>query len=94
MGHGLCAPLSQTYYIMKGGDKFMNDVNICDVCLKTYEPEEIDGMRRLKVFNGYTIDLRLKQFRKANIGEELEFIEFDSKEGQELLQKMHVAVLN
>lgn len=72
----------------------MNDVNICDVCLQAYEPEEIDGIRRLKVFNGYTIDLRLKQFRKANLGEELEFIEFDSKEGQDLLQKMHLAILN
>lgn len=72
----------------------MNNIHICDLCLKAYEPEKTEGIRRLKVFNGYTIDLRLKQFRKANIGEELEFIEFDSKEGQDLLQKMHVAVLN
>lgn len=71
----------------------MNDVNMCDDCLMAYEPEEIEGVRRLKAFNGYTIDLRLRQFRKANRGEELEFIEFDSEEGQVLLQKMHVAVL-
>ena len=72
----------------------MENVYICELCQKTYEPEEINGVRKLKVFDGYTIDLRLKQFRKAEIGEELEFIEFDSKEGHELLQKMHVAVLN
>lgn len=79
---------------MKGGEEIMSNIYICDICLKAYEPEEVDGLRRLKVFNGYTIDLRLKQFRKANIGEELEFIEFDSTEGIALLQKMHLAVLN
>ena len=72
----------------------MTDVYICELCQKAYEPEETSGIRKLKVFDGYTVDLRLKQFRKAEIGEELEFIEFDSKEGQELLQKMHAAVLN
>jgi hypothetical protein len=71
----------------------MNDINICDICLKAYAPEEIDGIRILNVFSGYTVDLRLKQFRKANIGEDLEFIEFNSNEGQALLQKMHLAVL-
>jgi hypothetical protein len=72
----------------------MADVYICKLCQKAYEPEEINGVRKLKVFEGYAVDLRLKQFRKAEIGQELEFIEFDSKEGQELLQKMHAAVLN
>ena len=72
----------------------MNIVHICDLCLEAYEPEEINGVKTLKVFNGYTVDLRLKQFRKANIGEELEFIEFDSKKGQKLLKDMHLAVLN
>ncbi len=68
-------------------------MNICALCQKVYGPEELNGVRRLKVFERYTIDLRLKQFRKAEIGQELEFIEFDSKEGQELLRKMHEAVL-
>jgi hypothetical protein len=72
----------------------MNNVHICDLCLEAYEPEKINGMRALKVFNGYTVDLRLKQFRKANIGEELVFIEFDSKKGLALLNKMHLALLN
>ena len=72
----------------------MNNVHICDLCLEAYEPEEINGVRILKEFKGYIVDLRLKQFRKANIGEELEFIEFDSKKGLALLKKMHVALLN
>ena len=72
----------------------MNEIYICDLCLKAYEPEEIDGVKKLRIFNGYTIELRLRQFRKANIGEELEFIEFDSKKGQNLLQKMHKGVIN
>jgi len=72
----------------------MADVYICELCQNAYEPEEIKGVRRLKVFEGYTIDLKLKQFRKAEIGQELEFIEFNRKEGKELLQKMHAEVLN
>jgi len=67
-------------------------IHICELCQTVYGPEEVNGVRRLQVFEGYTIDLRLKQFRKAERGEELEFIEFDSKEGHELLQKMHAAV--
>ena len=72
----------------------MSGIQICDKCLKAYEPEEINGIRTLKVFNGYTIDLRLKQFRKVPLNALPEFIEFDSKEGLELLHKMHLALLN
>lgn len=42
----------------------MADVYICDLRQRAYEPEEINGIRKLKDFEGYTIDLRLKQFRK------------------------------
>ena len=72
----------------------MNYIDMCEKCQKAYEPEEINGVRRLKEFKGYTIDLRLKQFRKANLGEELEFIEFDSKKGKKLLAEMHSQLLN
>ena len=34
-------------------------------------------MKRLPVFEGYTVDVRLKQFRKVK-GESIEFIDFDS----------------
>ena len=44
----------------------------------------------LPTFNGWTIDIRLKQFRKVERGEnpKIEFVDFDSKEGQELLLEM------
>ncbi len=69
-------------------------IHICEHCQKIYGPEEINGVRKLKVCNGYTIDLRLQQFRKAEVGHEVEFIDFDSSKGQELLQEMHEAVVN
>ena len=44
----------------------------------------------LPAFNGWTIDARLRQFRKVVHGEnpQIEFIDFDSEEGQELLLEM------
>jgi len=44
----------------------------------------------LPTFNGYTIDIKLKQFRKVEHGEnpQIEFIDFDSEKGQELLLEM------
>ena len=45
----------------------------------------------LPTFRGYTVDRRLRQFRKvAGHDDErsLEFIEFASPEGQELLEEM------
>jgi hypothetical protein len=44
--------------------------------------------RELETFKGYTVDHRLKEFRKAEAGKTLEFIPFDSKKGQELLKQM------
>jgi hypothetical protein len=45
---------------------------------------------QLPTFNGWTIDPRLKQLRKVSHGENptIEFIEFDSDEGQEILEEM------
>lgn len=42
----------------------------------------------LPTFKGYTIDPRLKQFRKVIPQESIEFIDFDSEKGQELLDEM------
>ena len=44
----------------------------------------------LPTFNGYTVDKRLKQFRKVSHGDNpsIEFIDFDSEEGQALLEEM------
>lgn len=72
----------------------MSDIQICDACLSAYAPEEIKGVRTLKEFKGYTIDIRLQQFRKFPMDDLPEFIEFDSKEGQELLEQMHLALVN
>lgn len=41
-------------------------------------------MRKLSTFRGYTIDLRLEQFRKIKMGEKPEFIPFQTPEGQKL----------
>ena len=44
----------------------------------------------LPTFNGWTIDQRLRQFRKVVRGEnpQIEFVDFNSAEGQEILEEM------
>ena len=42
----------------------------------------------LPTFKGYTIDYRLRQFRKADPGKALEFIDFSSAKGESILQDM------
>lgn len=49
------------------------------------------GIRVLPNFEGYTVDLRLQQFRKCLLDELPEFIEFDSDEGKELLDKFQAS---
>jgi hypothetical protein len=44
-------------------------------------------MRVLPTFNGYTIDYRLKGFRRAVPGEELAFTPFQSEEGRKLMKE-------
>ena len=51
-------------------------------------------MRVLPVFKGYTVDARLRQFRKVTRGHgwpSIEFIEFDSPKGRRLLRQMQQA---
>ena len=43
-----------------------------------------DSMKALPVFKGYTVDARLRQFRKVST-EGIKFIDFSSSEGDELL---------
>src|SRR5436309_9331212 len=64
---------------------------MCELCQLAYEPEEVvpGGIRKLKTFRGYTVDLRLQQFRKIPYGKLPEFIEFTSTKGQKLLAQMH-----
>ena len=67
----------------------MDEVSICELCQRAYEPEEINGVRKLKEFQGYTVDLRLQQFRKMEYGKSAEFIDFASPTGRKLLAQMH-----
>ena len=67
----------------------MDNIHLCELCLRAYEPEEVSGVRKLKAFRGYTVDLRLRQFRKIPYGKRPEFIEFTSTKGQRLLAQMH-----
>src|SRR6266571_4164420 len=52
------------------------ELPICELCQRAYEPEEINGVRKLKEFKGYTVDLRLQQFRKLEYGKLPQFIDF------------------
>jgi hypothetical protein len=42
----------------------------------------------LPAFKGYTVDLRLKEFRRAIPNVTLEFIPFESPKGQKLLEEL------
>ena len=42
----------------------------------------------LPMFRGFTVDVRLREFRLADRDKGLEFIPFDSKKGRELLAEM------
>ena len=46
------------------------------------------SVRILPTFNGYTVDMRLREFRKAIPDVTLEFIPFDSSEGIKLLDEL------
>jgi len=49
--------------------------------------QEVKMVKELPTFKGYTVDERLKQFRKVDKGKpSIDFVDFDSEEGQELLE--------
>ena len=57
----------------------------------TLEPDDPKGDNepyQLPTFKGYTVDMRLREFRKATFGEKIEFVPFDSPEGKELLGRL------
>lgn len=47
-----------------------------------------DSPIRLPEFNGYTVDFRLREFRKVKYEKSIEFIPFESSKGKKLLQKI------
>ena len=79
----------------------MDEVSICELCQLAYEPEGTNGVRILKTFKGYTVDLRLQEFRKVRVANYrngvyedryIEFVPFDSPKGKKLLDLMHEEV--
>jgi hypothetical protein len=57
----------------------------------TIEPDDPKGDSepyQLPTFKGYTVDMRLREFRKVTSGEKIEFIPFDSPDGKELLGRL------
>lgn len=56
--------------------KHINDSSIQDNMVKA-----------LPIFKGYTVDVRLRQFRKASPQEGMEFIDFASPQGDDLLEE-------
>ena len=70
----------------------MEEVYICELCQRAYEPEEINGVKILKIFKGYTVDLWLQEFRKMELGKPPQFIAFASPKGRKLLTQMHEEV--
>jgi hypothetical protein len=45
-------------------------------------------VRRLPVFRGYTVDRRLREFRRIEFGEVPEFVPFDSEKGRKVMAEM------
>ena len=45
-------------------------------------------MKRLPTFRGYTVDRRLCEFRKLVVGQQPEFVPFESAKGRQLLRAM------
>ena len=67
---------------------------ICVPCQVIFGAKEIEpGLRKLGTFKGYTVDFRLKQFRKIPHTKLPEFIDFTSAEGEELVAQMHEAAI-
>lgn len=50
--------------------------------------DQIDNEPYLPTFKGYTVDMRLKEFRRAIPHDTLEFIPFNTTKGRKLLEEM------
>ena len=70
----------------------MEDIHLCELCLWEFEPKEVKpGVLMPQKFKGYTVDLRLQEFRNVN-SQPMQFIAFTSPKGQRLLAQMHEEV--
>jgi hypothetical protein len=57
---------------------------------KAYTRDGISMVTVLPVFRGYTVDVRLRQFRKVKPGQIIEFVDFDSPKGRKLLEALYL----
>jgi len=70
----------------------MEDMHLCELCRREFEPKEVQpGVHRLQRFKGYTVDVRLREFRNVN-RKPMQFIAFASPKGKALLAQMHEEV--
>jgi hypothetical protein len=76
---------------------------VCDRCGRIVDfgtrivvgrKQEATTPRWLPEFAGYTVDARLRQFRKVPADGWPEYIEFASPEGERLLERLHRALLD
>ncbi len=77
----------------------MENKEPCNFCREWYRPVEIQpGVSKLQIFKGYTIDMRVGEFRRVKLGYSevrkqptttIEYTAFDSPKGQALLMQMH-----
>ncbi len=66
----------------------------CWMCEAVFGRTEANGVGVLGTFKGYTVDFRLKQFRKVPKDEPhglIEFVDFNSPKGAKLCDQMHEA---
>jgi hypothetical protein len=66
----------------------------CSICERVFGTKQIDGVGVLQTFKSYTVDFRLKQFRKVPLDASPEFIDFDSPKGEQLGSEMHEVAVN
>jgi hypothetical protein len=70
----------------------MEGIHLCELCMLKFGPKEIQpGLQQLQRFKGYTVDVRMQEFRNIN-RKPMQFIEFTSTKGQQLLAQMHEEV--
>jgi deoxycytidine triphosphate deaminase len=61
--------------------------------MKTQKQLAQEGPAFLPKLNGYTVDVRLQQFRNVNKDNGIEFVDFDSEKGKRILAECDTSEL-
>jgi hypothetical protein len=70
-------------YLTMRDSIFSEDLNTSAIKL-----QEVKMIKQLPTFKGYTVDEKLRQFRKVDKSKpSIDFVEFDSDKGQALLEE-------